>query len=48
MNHIVTCRPISMKQVDEHVSWGTKIKGVDTWKPTRCCVHGYEQSTNTS
>jgi hypothetical protein len=28
--HIVTCRPISRKQVDEYVSWDTKIKDVDS------------------
>jgi hypothetical protein len=51
MYHIVTCRPISWKQVDEHVSWDTKMKGVVSRKPARCCgfnrpVHGYEHSTN--
>jgi bacterioferritin-associated ferredoxin len=45
--YIVTCRHVSKKQVDEYVSWDTKMKDVDSWKPARCCgikrrVHGYE------
>jgi hypothetical protein len=46
-DYIVTCRPISRKPVDEHVSWDTKMK------TTHCCginrpVHVYERSTNVS
>jgi hypothetical protein len=31
----VTCRPIPMKRIDEHVSWDTKMRDVESWKPTR-------------
>jgi hypothetical protein len=53
VKHTMTCRSIDREGVDKHVSWGTKMKDVDSWKPSRCCgikrrVHGYERSTNIS
>jgi hypothetical protein len=44
----VTYRSIARERVGKHVSWDTKMKHVESWKPTRCCrinrhVHGYER-----
>jgi hypothetical protein len=50
---IVTCRSIARERAGKHVSWDTKMRGVDSWKPARFCginrrVHGYEWSTDIS